>query len=227
VWVPTSEALVEKMFELAGLTPDDYVMDLGSGDGRMILAAAKRGARGTGVEYNPDLVEYSRKLANEQGVADRARFVQGDMYVADISKASVLALFLLPENLRKLTPNFLNLRPGSRIVVNTFGIPDWTPDAVERIEQGCESWCEAKLYIVPAQVAGTWEVPQGSLVLQQEFQELSGTMNGAPIAEGRMKGAEITFSAGGTRYTGRVDGKTMQLTADGGRKITARRRSAH
>jgi SAM-dependent methyltransferase len=227
VWVPTSDALVQKMFDVAGLKVDDFVMDLGSGDGRMIIAAAKRGARGRGVEYNPDLVEYSKKLAAEEGVADKADFVQGDMYVADISQASVLALFLLPENLRKLTPNFLDLRPGSRIVVNTFGIPDWEPDVVERIEEGCESWCEAKLYIVPAKVAGTWQLPKGSLVLEQTFQQVSGTLNAggspAPIAEGRLKGAEISFVAGGTRYSGQVKGDTMQLTAAGGQRLTARR----
>jgi SAM-dependent methyltransferase len=227
VWVPTSEALVEKMFEVAQLTTDDFVMDLGSGDGRMIIAAAKRGARGRGVEYNPDLVEFSKKLAVEEGVADKAEFVQGDMYVADISQATVLALFLLPENLRKLTPAFLDLRPGSRIVVNTFGIPDWEPDVVERIEEGCESWCEAKLYIVPAKAAGTWQLPKGSLVLEQTFQHVSGTLNagGSPAAieSGKLTGTEISFTAGGTRYAGRVNGDTMELTGAGGERVTARR----
>jgi SAM-dependent methyltransferase len=183
--VPTSEALVEKMFDVAGLTPRDFVIDLGSGDGRMIIAAAKRGARGLGVEFNPDLVEYSKRVAEEAGVSDKAEFVQGDMFAADISKATVLALFLLPEHFRKLTPKFLDLAPGSRIVVNTFGIPDWEPDRVERIEEGCESWCEAKLYIVPARVAGTWQLPQGTLNLSQEFQQVSGTMtaggNSVPV----------------------------------------------
>jgi SAM-dependent methyltransferase len=227
VWVPTSEALVQKMFDVAQLTRDDFVMDLGSGDGRMIIAAAKRGARGRGVEYNPDLVEFSKKLAADEGVADKAEFVQGDMYVADISQATVLALFLLPENLRKLTPNFLDLRPGSRIVVNTFGIPDWEPDVVERIEEGCESWCEAKMYIVPAKVAGTWQLPKGSLVLEQTFQHVSGTLNagGSPAAieNGKLRGAEIGFTVGGTRYSGRVTGDTMELTAEGGQRLTATR----
>lgn len=233
VWVPTSAALVDKMFEVAGLTPQDFVMDLGSGDGRMIIAAAKRGARGLGVEFNPDLVEYSTRLAAEEGVGDKAQFAQGDMYVADISKASVLALFLLPENLRKLTPAFLDLRPGSRIVVNTFGIPDWEPDVVERIEEGCESWCEAKLYIVPAKVAGTWQLPQGSLALEQTFQQLSGTITtggkAVPIENGVMKGAEISFTAGGSHYVGRVNGDTMAGKVHaGGREqaFTARRQRA-
>ena len=231
VWVPTSEALVQKMFDVAELTKDDFVIDLGSGDGRMIIAAAKRGAHGLGVEFNPELVEYSKKIATEEGVADKASFVQGDMYIADISKGTVLALFLLPENLRQLTPQFLNLRPGSRIVVNTFGIPDWEPDVVERIDESCESWCEAKLYIVPALVAGTWALPEGSLVLEQTFQKLSGTLTrgeqAAPIEAGVMKGAEISFTAGGNRYyVGQVNGDTIEGTlSTGGRTepFTAKR----
>jgi SAM-dependent methyltransferase len=220
VWVPTSAALVDKMFQVAGLTPADYVIDLGSGDGRMIIAAAKRGARGLGVEFNPDLVEYSKRVAKEEGVSDKADFVEGDMFAADISKATVLALFLLPEHFRKLTPKFLDLAPGSRIVVNTFGIPDWEPDVVERIEEGCESWCEAKLYIVPAKAGGSWTLPQGSLVIEQTFQKLSGTMTAggqtAPIENGVMKGAEISFTAGGQRYAGRIKGDTMAGTVTGG-----------
>lgn len=230
VWVPTSAALVEKMFEVAGLTPKDYVIDLGSGDGRMIIAAAKRGARGLGVEFNRDLVEHSKRLAKEEGVSDKAEFVEGDMFAADISKATVLALFLLPEHFKKLTPKFLDLAPGSRIVVNTFGIPDWEPDLVERIDEGCESWCEAKLYIVPAKVAGTWQLAQGSLVLEQTFQQLSGTLTSGgqpvPIENGVMKGAEITFTAEGNRYVGRVQGNTMAGTVNaGGREqpFTAKR----
>jgi ubiquinone/menaquinone biosynthesis C-methylase UbiE len=150
VWVPTSPALVEKMLDLAKVTKDDFVMDLGSGDGRMVIAAAKRGARALGVEYNPDMVKLSRKLAQEAGVADRATFVEGDMYEADISKATVLALFLLPENLRRLEPKFRALRPGTRIVVNTFGIPEWQADATDVIGEDCTSWCTAMLYRVPA-----------------------------------------------------------------------------
>ena len=161
VWVPTSPALVEKMLDLAKVTPNDLVMDLGSGDGRNIIAAAKRGARAIGVEYNPDMVELSRKLAKEAGVADKATFVQGDMYEADISKANVLALFLLPSNLNKLQEKFLNLEPGSRIVNNTFFVEGWEPDVKETIEGECTSWCTAGLYIVPAKVGGVWQFDGG------------------------------------------------------------------
>ena len=150
VWVPTSPALVEKMLDLAKVTKDDYVIDLGSGDGRMVIAAAKRGARALGVEYNPKMVELSRRLAKEAGVAERATFVEGDMYEADISKATVLALFLLPENLRRLEPKFRALPSGTRIVVNTFGIPEWTAAETETIGEDCVSWCTAMLYRLPS-----------------------------------------------------------------------------
>jgi SAM-dependent methyltransferase len=183
-------------------------MDLGSGDGRNIIAAAKRGARGLGVEYNADMIDLSRRLAKEAGVADKASFVQGDMYEADISKADVLALFLLPQNLDRLRDKFLALKPGSRIVLNTFAVTGWEADATERVGGSCESWCTSLLYIVPAQIAGKWRLPDGELTLTQEFQMLSGSLssNGAstPISEGRLRGEAISFTAGGTVYTGRV-----------------------
>lgn len=213
VWVPTPYSLVEKMLDLAKVTPQDYVMDLGSGDGRNVIAAAKRGARATGVEYNPDMVELSRRTAEKAGVADKATFVQGDMYEADISQATVMALFLLPENMRRLTPKFLALKPGSRIVANAFGIDGWEPDRTERIEGDCGSWCTALLFIVPAKVAGTWKLPQGELALEQKFQVLSGTLSSGgkkvPITNGRMNGDQITFAVGGVTYVGQVKGDTM------------------
>src|SRR5687767_11323231 len=169
VWVPTPPEMVEAMLDLAKVTPQDFVMDLGSGDGRNIIAAAKRGARALGVEYNPDMVGLSKRLAIEAGVADKAQFVEGDMYVADISQANVLALFLLPTNMLQLRSKFLDLQPGSRIVSNTFSNEGWTADEMVTLPN-CSSWCTALLYIVPAKVAGTWRVPQGELVLKQEFQ---------------------------------------------------------
>jgi precorrin-6B methylase 2 len=229
VWVPTSPELIEKMLDMAGVTPNDVVVDLGSGDGRMVIAAANRGARARGVEFNADLVAYSERAAAEQGVGDKATFVQGDMFAADISDATVLPLFLMPENLRRLTPTFLRLAPGSRIVVNTLGIPEWQPDRVERLES-CTSWCEAKLYIVPAQVAGQWELPDGSLEVEQTFQHITGTLvNGGaplPIEDGVVQGNDVTFTAGGERYTGRVNGQTINWTMASGpdeHRFTARR----
>ena len=152
VWVPTPPELVDKMMEMAQVGPNDVVMDLGSGDGRNIIAAAKRGATAIGVEYNPDMVELSNRLAKEAGVAGKATFVQGDMFTADISKATVMALFLLPDNLRKLSDKFYNMRPGSRLVLNTFAIPEWEADASETIQGDCVSWCTSLLYFVPAKV---------------------------------------------------------------------------
>ena len=213
VWVPTSAGMVEKMLDMAKVTKADVVLDLGSGDGRMIIAAAKRGARARGVEFTPELVEHSRKLARDAGVADRATFVQGDMYIADISDATVVALFLLPENLDKLKDKFLALKPGTRIVLNTYKIPGWEPDVTEVITGDCSSWCTSMLHFVPAQVAGVWKLPMGQLTLSQSFQMLSGELvTGAsktPITDARMRGDEITFSAGGVTYTGRVNGKSM------------------
>jgi SAM-dependent methyltransferase len=214
VWVPTPPILVEKMLDMARVTPDDYVMDLGSGDGRNVIAAAKRGARALGVEYNPNMVELAARTAAREGVGDKARFVQGDMYEADISQATVLALFLLPENLRKLTPKFLELRPGTRIVANHFGIQGWDADETDTVEGDCSSWCTALLYIVPARVAGTWQLPQAELMLEQNFQMLSGTLasGGAstPIEHGRLRGDQISFTVDGIEYAGRVNGDKIE-----------------
>lgn len=227
VWVPTTPGMVEKMLDMAKVTPADVVVDLGSGDGRMIIAAAKRGARARGVEFTPELVEFSRQKASEAGVADKATFVQGDMYQADISDATVVSLFLLPENLDKLKEKFLALKPGSRIVLNTYKIPDWEPDVTETITGDCGSWCTSMLHIVPAPVAGVWRLPQGELNLKQEFQMLSGELvSGAtrtPIAEARMRGDAITFTAGGMTYTGRVSGNRIAGTRSDGQAWTATR----
>jgi hypothetical protein len=150
IWVPSPPELIERMLDVAKVTSADYVVDLGSGDGRMVIAAAKRGAQALGVEFNPDMVELSRRLAGEAGVADKATFVQGDMYAADFSKATVLALFLLPRNLEQLRPKMQALPPGSRIVLNTFAIPGWDPDLTERMPDPCASWCTVHLYVVRA-----------------------------------------------------------------------------
>jgi SAM-dependent methyltransferase len=150
VWVPTPYPLLEKMLDMAQVTPQDYVIDLGSGDGRNVIMAAKRGARALGVEYNAEMVELSRRNAAKEGVSNRARFVQGDMFEADISQATVLALFLLPDNLQRLKPKFEKLKPGTRIVTNGFPIDGWTAKEIGKIDRDCDSWCTAYLYVVPA-----------------------------------------------------------------------------
>jgi SAM-dependent methyltransferase len=149
VWVPTPPTLVDRMLELAKVGPKDYVIDLGSGDGRNVIAAAKLGARALGVEYDSNLVYLSRKYAAEAGVAERAKFVQGDMFEADISQATVLALFLLPDNLAKLKPKFERLRPGTRIVTNGYQIAGWEAAETGVAGGDCAPWCNAYLYIVP------------------------------------------------------------------------------
>ncbi len=220
VWVPTPEVLVEKMLDMARVTSKDFVMDLGSGDGRNVIAAARRGARALGVEYNPDMVELSKRLAAKEGVADKASFVQGDMYEADVSKATVLALFLLTENLNRLVPKFLDMKPGSRIVVNGFEIDGWTADETGQAGGDCGSWCTAYLYIVPAKVNGTWRLGGGKLRLEQRFQQVSGTLTTGgtitPITFGRLRGDEIRFTVGGVSYAGRVQGETMRGEVKGG-----------
>jgi precorrin-6B methylase 2 len=215
VWVPTSPELVEAMLDLAGVSAQDFVMDLGSGDGRNIIAAAKRGARGLGVEYNPDMVELSRRTAREAGVADRAQFVQGDMYEADISRATVLALFLLPHNLAQMKDKFLAMPPGTRIVMNTFTLGGWEADATTELPN-CTSWCKALLHIVPAKVGGTWQIDGGELVLTQEFQQVTGTFRrtGAePVTvNGSLRASLLTLNVGGRTYLGRVEGNRMTGT---------------
>ena len=220
VYVPSPLAAVEKMLDLAKVTPNDFVIDLGSGDGRNVIAAAKRGARALGVEYNPDLVEYSKRAAAAAQVADKAAFVQGDMFAADISQATVLALFLLPENLVRLTPKFLALRPGTRMVANTFGIQGWDPDESARAGDDCAMWCSALLYIVPASVQGAWRFPDGELTLTQDFQIVSGTLNTGgktlPIENGRLRGDQIRFKIGGVEYAGQVSADAMKGDVTGG-----------
>jgi hypothetical protein len=212
VWVPTPEVMVERMLDLAKVTPQDFVIDLGSGDGRNVIGAAKRGASALGVEYNPNMVELSKRLAKEAGVADKAQFVQGDMFEADISKANVMALFLLPSNLLRLRDKFFALRPGSRIVSNTFSIQDWNADETVTIDN-CEQWCTAMLYIVPAKIAGTWKVGSDMLELKQEFQMLSGTLTSGgqsvPVS-GSLRGNDLTLKAGSRQITGRVQGNQIE-----------------
>ncbi|HWP60906.1 MAG TPA: class I SAM-dependent methyltransferase [Candidatus Acidoferrales bacterium] len=229
VWVPTPEIMVTKMLDLAKVTPKDFVIDLGSGDGRTVIAAAKRGARALGVEYNPDMVELSKRNAAKEGVADKASFVQGDLFDADLSQATVITLFLLPEINIKLRPKILELKPGTRIVSNSFTMGEWKDDDTVTVTNGCSNWCTAHLWIVPAKVQGTWRLPQGELAFVQEFQMISGTLkSGANSAKvnGRLRGDQITFTAAGAQYTGRVRGDSMEGTVrSGGRsgKWTATR----
>src|SRR5688500_9798756 len=212
VWVPTPQAVVDKMLDMAKVTKADFVMDLGSGDGRTVITAAKRGARSMGIEYNPDMVELSVRNAKEAGVSDRAMFVKADLFETDLSKADVITMFLLPSINMKLRPKILDLEPGTRIVSHTFTMADWQADETTTVTDGCSSsWCTALLWIVPAKVGGTWSTPSGALTLTQNFQMISGTL-GNQAVEGRLRGNEITFTAGTTKYTGTVDGSSIKIT---------------
>jgi precorrin-6B methylase 2 len=209
VWVPTPQPLVEKMLDMAKVTPQDVVMDLGSGDGRTVITAAKRGARAFGIEYNPDMVILSQDNAKKAGVGDRATIIQGDFFETDLNKAQVITMFLLPSINMKLRPKILDMRPGTRIVTNSFTMEDWQADESETIGGDCTSWCTAHLWIVPAKVEGTWSTAQGALILKQSFQMLSGTMAGTAISDAKMVGDQIQFTAGGTKYSGRVNGSSI------------------
>src|SRR5262245_18161729 len=208
VWVPTPQPLVEKMLDLAKVTPQDFLMDLGSGDGRTVITAAKRGLRAQGVEYNPDMVDLSKRNAAAAGVSDKATFVKADLFETDFSKAQVVTMFLLPSINMRLRPTILKMKPGTRIVSNTFTMEDWQPDQSETISGDCVSWCTAHLWIVPAQVDGTWQLGQQALALKQSLQMLTGKL-GTTDVTGRLRGDEITLTAGSMKYTGKVNGSTM------------------
>src|SRR5437763_12164061 len=214
VWVPTPQAVVDKMLDLTRVTSKDFVIDLGSGDGRTVITAAKRGAHALGVEYNPDMVALSKNNARAAGVADKVDFVRADLFQTDLSKASVITMFLLPDINLKLRPKLLGLKPGTRIASNTFTMGDWQPDMKQTVEACDGSWCTALFWIVPARVAGQWKLPQGELTLKQSFQVLSGTLRTGertvPI-HGKVRGEEIVFSAGGKEYHGRYTGKQVEL----------------
>ena len=219
VWVPTPQALVDKMLDMAKVTPKDHVIDLGSGDGRTVITAAKRGVRAHGIEYNPEMVELSKRAAAKEGVSDKVSFAKADLFESDFSQATVITMFLLSSINMKLRPKILDLKPGTRIVSNTFDMGEWKPDETSTIS-GCESWCTALLWIVPAKVGGTWKLPQGELTLKQTFQMISGTLKSgnvsAPITNGKLSGDQISFTAAGAQYSGRVNGNAMEGTVKGG-----------
>jgi len=214
VWVPTPQALVDRMLDMAAVKPGERLIDLGSGDGRLVISAAKRGAQAFGVEYEPELVEHARRLAEVEGVSRLARFAREDLFQTDLSGADVITLFLLRDMNLRLRPKLLALKPGTRIVANTFDLGEWLPDRSENLslEDGCNSaWCLAMLWIVPARVAGVHRLPQGEFNLAQAFQMLSGTvtLDGKPVpVAGSVQGEEVTLSASGRTWRGTSkDGK--------------------
>jgi SAM-dependent methyltransferase len=217
VWVPTPQTLVNRMLDMASATREDFVVDLGSGDGRTVIAAAKRGIRAFGIEYNPDLVALSKRNAAREGVEELARFVRGDIFKTDFSKATVLTMYLLPNLNLRLRPRILAMKPGTRVVSHSFDMGDWKADhAIDSGNRSCTAFCQAYFWIVPARVAGTWRIPQGTLRLEQTFQFVTGALKTGKetltIIEGRLRGDQITFVAGDMRYTGKVAGRRMEGT---------------
>ena len=227
IWVPTPQELVDKMLDMAKVNEKDYVIDLGSGDGRTVITAAKRGAKALGIEYNPEMVELSKRNAAKEGVSDKASFVKADLFESDLSQAQVITMFLLPDINIRLRPKILNLKPGTRIVSNTFTMGDWSADETATVKDGCASYCTAHLWIVPAKVEGTWRMPQGELALKQTYQVVTGTLksgnNTTAIAKGKLNGDQITFSAGGTEYSGRVSGNSIEGSSKPGSSWKATR----
>jgi len=222
-WITTPQILVDKMLDLAKITPEDFLIDLGSGDGRTVITAAKRGTRALGVEYNPGLVKLSIENAEKEGVTKMTQFVEADIFEFDFSKATVISMFLLPEINMKLRPKLLDMKPGTRIVTNTFTMQEWHYDAVVRTGDQSNRWNTAYLWIVPAKVEGKWTLSSGGeLTFVQQFQMLTGRIKAGgkdlPITEARLRGNEITFKVGGDMYEGKIAGKKMEGTFTSGAK---------
>lgn len=231
VWVPTPQSLVDAMLDMAELTADDYLIDLGSGDGRTVITAAKRGARAHGIEYNPDMVAISRQAAEAEGVSERATFVEGDIFESDFSEATVISLFLLPHLNLKLRPILLDMPPGTRVVSNSFDMAEWEADDTVRSNNAdCTSYCNGYKWVIPAKAEGEWELNNdGTLSLTQTFQMLDGTLDSgnqiAEISDARLNGTEIRFQAGDTSYTGQVSDDTMEGQTNSGESWSATRRN--
>ena len=218
VWVPTPQALVDTMLGMAKVTSADYVIDLGSGDGRTVITAAKRGVTALGIEYNPDMVALATRAAQKEGVSAKATFKQADIFETDFSKATVITLFLLPSLNLRLRPIILDMKPGTRIVSNTFDMSEWKPDQTVNLTEDV-NWSTAHLWIVPAKVEGTWKLNNGQVKITQDFQYISGTLtmgNNEMKFTGKLDGNKISGNVEGTEFTGTVNGNSMSGTHSGG-----------
>jgi SAM-dependent methyltransferase len=217
IWVPTQHKLVDTMLAMAKVTSSDYVIDLGSGDGRLVIAAAKRGATALGIEYNPDMVALARRTATTEGVDAKARFEKADIFESDFSKATVITMFLLPELNLKLRPKILDMKPGTRIVSNSFDMGDWDADQTIRLSEPeyTADYATARLWIVPAKVDGLWRFGDAMIRFTQHYQKISGTLvigKQETALTGKLDGENISFEAGNTKYTGTVNGNTISGT---------------
>ena len=219
IWVPTPDEVVERMLRMAQVTPNDYVVDLGAGDGKIAIAAAKKmGARSLGIEYNPDMAKHAQLQVEKAGVTAKAKVVQGDIFASDFTSATVVTMYLLPALNMKLRPQILAMRPGTRVVSHSFNMEDWEPDETSSMDGR-----RAYLWIVPANVMGGWSVDLGGeradLTLEQKFQKLDGHVQlgtiHAGLREARLRGFQISFAYvdnSGVRrdFTGRVTGGKME-----------------
>ena len=226
VWVPTPDELVNRMLTMAKVTPKDYVIDLGAGDGKIAIAAGKKfGATALGIEYNPDMAKLAQCYVQAEGVADRVKIVQGDIFKEDFSKATVVTMYLLPELNLRLRPTLLAMKPGTRVTSHQFSMGDWEADETAEIEHRT-----AYLWIVPAQVEGSWTFREEggktafSAAMTQKFQRVSGEagMGGKmnPLVGASLRGEEIRFAfnddKGQTRtLTGAVRGNEIVGTLRG------------
>jgi len=222
IWVPTPPELVDRMLKLAQVTNKDYVVDLGAGDGRIAIAAAKSfGARALGIEYNPEMVVLSNQNAQQAGVAAKAKFIQGDIFEKDFSDATVVTMYLLTALNLRLRPKLLEMKPGTRLVAHQFGMGDWMPDETSYAENR-----PAHLWIVPAKVGGSWKlrIPAGgstrefTLQIEQTFQKFTGSADfgklNTTLRDTRLQGDAIRFTLtdmnGKLReFSGRIQGDTM------------------
>ena len=221
IWVPTPQSLVDRMLQMAGVKPTDFVIDLGAGDGRTVITAAKKfGARALGVEFNPDMVELAKRNAEKEGISGRAQFIRGDIFQTDFTQATVLTLYLLPSLNLKLRPTILRMKPGTRVVSHAFTMGEWEPDQTDSSDGRT-----AYLWIVPANVNGNWRIelaggPRYDVALNQQFQALSGGAKAdgksMQLANAKMRGDTISFTLGDREFTGRVVGDRIEGTAKGG-----------
>lgn len=229
VWVPTPDGVVERMLRMAQVTPDDYVIDLGSGDGKIVIMAAQRfKVRGHGIEYNPDMVDLSRCLAKEAGVTGMTRFDRGDIFQSDFTQASVITMYLLPQlNLRLRPVLFQKMKPGTRVVSHAFTMGEWQPDETSHVD-GKTTY----FWVIPANAGGSWKLSWsgepgeggGDMTIDQTFQRIEGKVRfravEASLRAPRLRGDQISFELmdeqGALRsYTGRIQGDRIEGTAVG------------
>jgi SAM-dependent methyltransferase len=219
IWVPTPDEVVDRMLRMAQVTSNDLVFDLGAGDGKIAIAAAKKfGARSVGIEYNPDMAKHAQGNAEKAGVTGRARIVNGDIFATDFSQATVITMYLLPALNLKLRPTILSMRPGTRVVSHSFTMEDWEPDETSSMDGR-----RAYFWLVPANVNGGWMLETGSekaeLSFEQRFQKIEGSVGlghtQGGLRDARLRGFNISFAYidnNGVRrdYTGRVTGGKME-----------------